>query len=143
MSDEVTGRIRKCPCCDYDLTGLDAVKCPECGCAIEPEFIQRGSRKPVLHILVLLWVGAMWWGLSSWILPALEKGTSPWPISTDPFVITAEVVAASAIVGAAISTTCRERIRHSTDDQYMMARAIPLVEALLWVAWLFALAAVR
>jgi hypothetical protein len=49
----------QCVACRYDLTGLSADRCPECGVVISREV--PADRRPLSHLL--LFVGAWLWGL--------------------------------------------------------------------------------
>lgn len=38
----------RCPACDYDLRGLPERRCPECGCAFDPDALRRAFHRPKL-----------------------------------------------------------------------------------------------
>ncbi|MEM8757144.1 MAG: hypothetical protein AAGF47_05105 [Planctomycetota bacterium] len=87
MTPDRAGGCAACPACGYDLAGLDAPRCPECGTAITPELILRSRTSPPGHtiaavgvllaslslittvVLLPLAVAGIWLGLSLLIEP--------------------------------------------------------------------------
>ena len=81
MSDAETAAALACPLCGYDLRGLPAGRCPECGHGFDPAELRRAEslrhpyliehharRRPVRSTLATLWgglgPGRFWRGLS-------------------------------------------------------------------------------
>lgn len=138
MSD--TARIERCPICEYDLAGMTPGLCPECGCDVPAEFARRRPAKPITWILVPLWLGAIGWGVGSYLLIAFSAAYGSGPFSADPLPLGIHTMTLLAGTGSIASTLFQRRLRRARPGAYWSAYFGAMAQLVLCAGvWLWAL----
>ena len=127
--------ITTCPRCAYDLAGLSAATCPECGVDVRVEFQRRRSPKRVWPIVLIWGLCAVGWGFGAWIVWQFRAKCPP---TDDPYSMAVLVAAAVSAVGLAVSVVGRRTLRSTHRVMYWSFTAAGLMLLIAVAgAWLF------